>query len=250
MFKKITFLLISSIGFAQEITQKEIESIQTDRPDQTETPALTPVKMFQIETGFSYEKIDHNNSQFVIPTILWKYGVSENFELRLITEFHKNENFNSYNDGIPPVLIGCKIRISEEKGILPKTSLIGHLSLPNLAKTEYKNTYLAPEFRFAMQHTLSEKFSFSYNLGAEWDGLSAKATYLYTAALGYSITDKMGSYIELYGFAPEQQKANHNFDGGFTYLISNNFMIDASGGVGLTENAPDYFYALGFSFRI
>src|SRR5690606_23765634 len=171
MLKKITLLLISSIGFAQETTHEENEPIQTDRPDQTETPSLTPIKMFQIETGFGYEKIDDYNNQYIIPTVLWKYGISENFELRLITEFHKNENLNTYKDGIPPVLIGCKIRISKEKGILPKTSLIGHLGLPSLAKTEYKNDYLAPEFRFVMQHTLSEKFSFSYNLGAEWDGL-------------------------------------------------------------------------------
>lgn len=250
MFKKNILLLICSISFAQETTQIEIEPIQTDRPDQTETSSLTPVKMFQIETGFSYQKIDSYNSEYVVPTVLWKYGVSEIIELRLITEFHKNESFNTYNEGISPVLIGCKIRISEENGILPKISLIGHLAFPNLAKTEYKNNYLAPEFRFAIQHTLSEKFSFGYNLGAEWDGFLAKATFLYTTALGYSITDKLGSYIELYGFAPEQQTANHNFDGGFTYLITNNFMIDASGGFGITKNAPDYFYALGFSFRI
>ncbi|MBF6609373.1 MAG: transporter, partial [Flavobacterium sp.] len=35
-----------------------------------------------------------------------------------------------------------------------------------------------------------------------------------------------------------------------TYLLSNDFMLDVSGGFGLTDNAPDYFMALGFSFRI
>jgi hypothetical protein len=56
--------------------------------------------------------------------------------------------------------------------------------------------------------------------------------------------------MESFGFAPQNDKANHNFDGGFTYLINDNFMLDLSSGVGLTNNAPDYYLAFGFSFRL
>ena len=101
-----------------------------------------------------------------------------------------------------------------------------------------------------MQHTLSEKMSFSYNLGAEWDGLSSHPNFIYTIATGYSFTNKLGSYIELFGFAPQKEIANHSLDGGFTYLINNNFMLDLSSGIGITNNAPDHYVALGFSFRI
>lgn len=53
---KILFfaLFLYSTIFAQE---KEIEPIQTDRPDQTETPSLTPKGMLQVETGFSFQKM-------------------------------------------------------------------------------------------------------------------------------------------------------------------------------------------------
>jgi hypothetical protein len=67
---------------------------------------------------------------------------------------------------------------------------------------------------------------------------------------GYSITKKVGSYIELFGFAPQKNKANHNFDGGITYLINDNFMLDLSSGFGITKNAPKNYFAFGFSFRI
>jgi hypothetical protein len=60
----------------------------------------------------------------------------------------------------------------------------------------------------------------------------------------------LGSYIEFFGFTPEKDKANHSFNGGLTYLINNNFMLDLSSGIGITENAPDHYVALGFSFRI
>lgn len=238
-------LFISTTFFSQNQ-----EPIQTDRPDQTETPALVPKGMFQVETGFSIQKNDANSTTQTLPSTLWKYGINDHFELRLITEFTNEKVFDEKVSGFNPILIGCKIKIADEKGIVPKTSFIGHISLPNAASKEFKSEYFAPEFRFVMQHTLSKKVSLSYNLGAEWDGFSPEPTFIYTVATGYSITEKIGSYIELFGFAPQQQMANHNFDGGFTYLISPNFMVDASAGVGITENAPDHYWALGFSFRL
>jgi hypothetical protein len=243
--KIILILLISNLVIAQNISP-----IEADRPDQTETPALTPQGMFQIETGLSYQKNDEFTSSYTAPTILWKYGFNENFELRLITEYILDKNNDTITSGFNPILIGCKIKITDEKGIIPRTSLIGHILMPKIASSMYKTNYFAPEFRFVMQHTLSDKMSLSYNLGGEWDGFSAEPTFIYTLTTGYSITSKIGSYIELFGFAPQNSTANHNFDGGFTYLINNNFMLDLSGGVGITTNAPNYYLAFGFSFRI
>lgn len=241
----LAFLIITCIGFAQET-----EPIQTDRPDQTETPSIVPKGMLQVETGFSFQKNDEYNKTNTLPSTLWKYGVNENFELRLITEF-VSEKFNSETtSGLSPILIGCKIKIADEKGFWPKTSFIGHISLPNVASTDFKTDFYAPEFRFTMQHTLSKRMSFSYNLGAEWDGFSAEPTFIYTVTTGLSITNKLGAYAEFFGFAPQQDKANHNFDGGITYLINNNFMVDLSSGIGVTENAPEHYIAVGFSFRI
>lgn len=239
------FIFLPFASFAQDV-----EPIQADRPDQTETPFLTPIGMLQVETGFSFQKNDTNSKTNILPSILWKYGITESFELRLITELAVEKNNNSNLSGLNPILIGCKIKILEENGIFPKTSFIGHMSLPNAASKDFKSDYFAPEFRFVMQHTLSEKMSFSYNLGAEWDGFTPEPSFIYTITTGYSITNKLGSYIELFGFVPQKNKANHNLDGGLTYLINNNFMLDLSAGVGITENAPDNYLAFGFSFRI
>jgi hypothetical protein len=241
----LLFLLISTSIYSQNS-----KPIEADRPDQTETPSIVPKGMFQVETGFTFQKNDTTNTTFSLPTTLWKYGANENFELRLITEFASEKNNGENSNGLLPIYVGFKVKLSEEKGFIPKTSFIGHISLPNAATTLYKTDYFAPEFRFVMQHTLSEKFSLSYNLGAEWDGFSAEPTFIYTVTTGYSITEKMGSYIELFGFAPQNDNANHNLDGGITYLINNNFMVDLSGSYGITNNAPKHYVAFGFSFRI
>lgn len=231
------------------MASSQTTAIQADRPDQTETPSLVPKGMFQVEGGFSYQKEDAENSTLGLPSVLWKYGVNDNFELRLITELESENRRDERYFGLRPILIGCKIKICEESGIIPKTSFIGHMSIPKAASSKYKVDFFAPEFRFTMQHTLTDKFSLGYNLGSEWDGFVAEPTFIYTLTTGYAMSEKVGSYIELFGFAPQQDKPSHNFDGGITYLVNNNFMLDLSSGVGLTENAPDYYFALGFSIR-
>lgn len=246
--KKIILLFLFFIS--PFIEAQTIEPIQADRPDQTETPAIVPKGMFQVETGFTFQKNDANSKTLSLPSTLWKYGVNENFELRLITEFVTEEIGDTKSSGFTPVYIGFKVKLTEEKGIVPKTSFIAHISLPNAASTKYKTDFNAPEFRFVMQHTLSKKASLSYNLGYEWDGFTAEPTFIYTLTTGYSITEKLGSYIELFGFAPQKDTANHNFDGGLTYLINTNFMLDLSSGIGITNNAPEHYIAIGFSFRI
>lgn len=241
----ILFLFLSSLIYSQET-----KPIEADRPDQTETPSIVPKGMFQVETGFTFQKNDAFSKSLSLPSTLWKYGVNENFELRLIAEFLSEEINNEKFKGFTPICVGFKVKLTDEKGIIPKTSFIGHISLPNAASKEFKTEFFAPEFRFVMQHTLSKKMSFSYNIGAEWDGFSSEPTFIYTAATGYSLTENLGSYIELFGFIPQNQKSYHSFDGGITYLINHNFMLDLSSGIGISKNAPKNYIALGFSFRI
>lgn len=252
----IFFFFISDKVLSQESVEnppkqtEKIKPLAADRPDQTETPAIVPVGMFQMENGFIYENITAGESSVVSPTILFKYGVSENLELRLITEYTTDKIADEKISGLHPVLVGFKVNLAEEKGIIPQTSFIGHLLIPDLASKNFKADYYATEFRFTMQHTLSDKISLGYNLGAEWDGVTPQATFVYTLTSGYAFTEKFGGFIEVYGFAPQEDKPDHRFDGGMTYLISNDFMVDLSGGFGITENAPDYFLSAGFSFRL
>ena len=246
------FLLLTILfGFMKpKLFAQDISPIQTDRPDQTECPFTVPKKHFQMETGFSYEKINGDDKTFGHPSVLYKYGISENAELRLITEFTTEKTKGLHISGLQPVTVGFKVNIAKEKGILPTTSFIGHLTIPYLAIQKLKATYYAPAFRFTMQHTLSKKLSLGYNLGAEWDGETALPTFIYTLTTGYSVSDKVGAYIELYGFAPQKSKADHRFDCGLNYLLRTNILLDVSGGIGLTDNAPDYYFAIGFSFRL
>ncbi len=249
MTKHFIALIFYFVATQNNLFGQNLPPIQLDRPDQTECPFITPAKFIQIENGFAVENFHENQKAYSYPSTLWKYGVNDKLELRLITEFVSEKVNGIINTGILPITLGFKASLFEGKGFIPKTSFIGHITTSKIGSEKFQTKYIAPSFRFTMQHTLTKKISLAYNLGAEWNGETPEQIYLYTLTTGLSLTEKIGCYAELYGYLPNDKTANHRFDCGITYLINNNFMTDISGGFGLTENAPKNYISLGLSYR-
>ena len=258
---KITLLSIvfafTFSAFAQE-TENSPGTLITDRPDATESPNTVPVGYIQVETGALFESFKTGNAKFedfTLNTTLVRIGLLDNLELRLGWDFVESSlklNGSKIDDvmsGFSPLLFGAKINIANEKGAFPEIGLIGHLFLPFTAGTDYKPETTGVDFRFAFAHTLSENSSLSYNIGAQWGDDSPEAAYVYTIAYGLGITDKLGAYAELYGDLPENHSANHFWDAGLTYLISDSVQLDATVGSSITDG-QDILLSGGVSFRI
>lgn len=244
--KILSFIFIVSCP----IYSQNLDPIEADRPDQTETPAIVPEGMLQVEAGFTYQKNDNHNLTVNLPSTLWKYGINKKLELRLITEYVYEKIQNESTNDLTPLFVGFKLKLLDESGLVPKTSFIAQICLPKIASPNYKNEYIVPEFRFTMQYSLSKKLNLGSNLGMEWDEFSTVPVYIYTLTTGYSITQKTGCYIETFGCLSQNTKSNQNIDGGITYLLNNNFMLDCSSSFGITDLAPIYYFAIGLSFRI
>ncbi|MBU3713845.1 MAG: transporter, partial [Ferruginibacter sp.] len=171
-------IMTIQFGFAQ------LPPIQLDRPDQTECPFIVPEGYIQAENGFTYETVNDSVNTLVYPSTLWKYGLNKNAELRIITELNRKNDGKEMASGLIPITIGFKAKICEEKGIIPLTSFIGHLTSSHWGSKKFHADFFAPSFRFVMQHTLNSKASLSYNLGARWDGFTPRETYIYTLTTG------------------------------------------------------------------
>jgi hypothetical protein len=255
--KKSLLLSIIAFNVTAAVAQNTKPEIITDRPDQTESPSLVPRGGVQVELGAAIESDKVENVKFTnytYATALIKYGINENFELRLINEYlgsktKLNESKPTLTNGISPLALGVKIKIAEEKGFWPQTSFIGHINLKT-GSSNFAPHYTAADFRFTFAHTLSDRFSLSYNLGAEWNGETPDAAFLYTLSVGYVITPRLGAFIESYSFFPEGYKGDHRIDAGLTFKFSPLVQWDVSGGIGLNEIAPDSFISTGISFRL
>lgn len=230
--------------------KKDYGTLVTDRPDQTESSSLVPNRFLQVETGALFETLDDVDATTYNTTLL-RYGLLGNLELRFGFDYTSIKvESRTIASRFSPVALGVKIGITEEKGLLPEIAFLGHVNLSFLASRDFEAQNTGVDFRFSFAHTLSDKSSLGYNLGMAWDGDTTEPVYVYTIAYGYSISDKIGTFIELYGDLPEESSAMHKWDGGFTYLIGENIQLDISGGMGISNDTQDLFLSAGISFRI
>lgn len=269
----VSFVLIGSITNAQKIDQK-IEDIVTDRPDQTESPVTLPKGFIQVELGGTFEGdrmtlvpngpniVKRKIESISAPSVLLRYGISNNVELRLggefISEKHKLEQTTilpggtseNTESGLAPITLGTKIKMFEEDCARPEMAFLFSLGIPFDTDGPFQSKYVSSEFRLAAAHTLSERFSLSYNLGGTWDGNLPDRTGIYTLAFGAGLTSRLSAFAEIYGFLTQGETPDHRLDGGFTYLFAKNVQADLSGGIGITEKSPDFFVGAGVSFRL
>jgi hypothetical protein len=259
--KRIIPLLILGALFslnskAQEVSQQQ--ELVTDRPDATEAPTVVPVGSLQVETGGLYTSFKQDGlqtEQFTYNTSLLRFGVLERLEMRVgwnlesIHQTLRNNTISKSDIGLSPLLLGVKVAIAEEKGWKPEIGLIGHVFLPFTANKDTRPETTGTDFRFAFNHTLSDRSGIAYNLGAQFFEDVPGAAYVYTFAYGYSFTDRFAVYGELYGDLPENFSANHFWDAGVTYLVSPLMQLDATIGQSITEG-QDILVSVGLSFRI
>ncbi|HAY88227.1 MAG TPA: hypothetical protein DCY51_02150 [Bacteroidetes bacterium] len=260
--------------------------IETDRPDFTESPNVVPKGALQIETGFILEndkvemtgkfpgtgKWEEKRQNITMNTTLFRFGLTDRIELRLNTAFNSN-SLNEYNvlesgpwlpanfqpadsffdpvSGFSTSFIGFKTNLfkSEKMSI----GFLGHLYIPELASGDFaklSGQKVAPEFLIPLTYDITDRFGIAVQYGLSWDGLTPNPTTSYTLALGYGITDKLSFYVEPYGFLTNNGDELHLINGGFTYLINDDFQVDLTGGFGLNEAAPDNFINCGASFLL
>jgi hypothetical protein len=257
-FRLLTIALMLSMAMLAQ------EDLITDRPDQTESANTVPRGSIQIETGFVYETNKDDNldlTNVVNNTTLFRFGLLDNFELRLGLENYSSElkikslDLNTEQHGFSPLYTGFKIAIANEDDQGFDLALIGGLNLPLALRKETKEfVYTGADFRFALAHSINEQIGLGYNLGASWDGSSSFPVYFYSAVLGISLIEEAGFFAEVYGEIADNDKQSESntamADAGFTYLLMPNLQLDLSGGVGLNEEALDSFISFGVSLRL
>jgi hypothetical protein len=239
--KTYTLLLFFAIGTLSA------QKIITDRPDQTESSSTIPIKSLQIEAGALFQRSSGIQAN-AYPSVLWRYGVTENFELRLLTQFETNKILNSSlkSNGISDLQIGTKIQIFKREKVNTEIAFLSHLIIPT-AKKELTNNTVGVINKLSISHAISEKIGLGYNVGYDYFG-AGRGNLTYSVALGFSLSNKVGFYIEPYGEFTEFKDHLASFDTGFTYLLKDNLQLDISYGTGLNYNMN--YFSTGFSWNI
>ena len=239
----------------------------TDRPDQTESAYTVPRGLFQIEGGFSYGRGTEDGSDRVFqafPEALLRFGVTDRFELRLglpgleVIETDATTG-QSRERGVVDATAGFKTVIADERGAVPQTAFLGTLFFPT-GDDGFSSERVDPAFRFLFSNVLNESVSIGYNVGMLWltepdadNDLDAGSFFDWTVSAGFSATERLGAFVELFGLTRVGGNAGarpiNAVDAGVTYLLTPRLQLDASAAIGLSSTAPDWSAGIGASYR-
>jgi hypothetical protein len=242
----------------------------TDRPGFADTTAVMPRGHVQLELGYTFtsdnENTDTSWDHSVAQSNL-RIGVLDNLEFRTLwsgfsmteSEFDtesartgRRYRANDHDDGAGDMTFGLRTQLLKNDGWVPDLSLLVNLSAP-VGTSSKTSGDVVPDVRLAYGWALTDKLRL-YGVGIAAANVSDGDRFFQasgSAGLSYALTDRLGAFIEYYGIFPagKDEDCAHNADGGFSFLITDNCQLDFSAGIGLNEQAPDYFVGMGISFR-
>ena len=242
----------------------EAPPLVTDRPDVTESSEVVPPGLVQVEMGYSFLRFKDAHEKldlWAFPGTLVRVGLHERVELRLEWAGYLDESLDlgsstSEDSGWGNTALGVKIKLREEKDAAPQLALLVDAVVPSGSKS-FRAERVDPAIRLAGSHTLSDRLGLGYNLGLgaltieEASGdLDTLGLGRYSLALGIGLSERWGTFIEVFGFMPTAGGPAHSLDSGLTYLISRTVQLDLSGGLGLNDRAEDWFVGAGISIRL
>ena len=220
----------------------------TDRPDQTESSSTVGRGNFQVESGFliGFEGEGQYSTRYILaPTTLLRYGITAGIELRMVNQFVSTKYQEQIFQEIGDLEVGTKIQLLKMKGTGPEIAFLTNLIIPT-GTAEPLDEEFGTVNKLAVSYELSEDIGLGYNIGYNYFG-AGNGDLTYSVAMGISVNDKVGLYIEPYGEFSGLEDFILNFDTGFTYLVNDNLQFDFSFGSGLTHRMN--YVSVGVSWR-
>ena len=249
----ILFLFIYPTNKAQT---KDLTPFISDRPGTGTPPDVVTENTFEVEEGIQYENVTDGimrNQNILFSSVLLRYGLTENAELRIQTDYAYNKNDSLISTvvyGFNPITIGTKIKLLEQPGVVPNFSLLFNLTLPFIGKDEFRPDNTAPSFYLLMANDISESINLCYNYGMIWDGSSSVPIHFYAICLGVNLNDELSTFIESYGFINKTAKPDFYLDAGLAYLVTDHLQVDLTAAGYLNSYKDYYLFNIGFAWEI
>jgi len=231
----------------------------TDRPDFTEASSTVGRGVAQLEIGYTYT-FDNGGpatKSHSYPEPLLRYGIFVDWlELRIAKNFANEEIGAIENSGAEDLYLGFKIALTPQEHILPEMAIIPQATVPTGTDAFTADEVLPGLnwiYSWELNDCISTAGSTQFNRAVDEVTSRAYTEWAQSWTVAYSLTEKLGAYTEWFAFFPhsaDTASTEHYFNGGFTYLISNNIQWDIRAGTGLNSAADDYFVGTGLSIRL
>ena len=231
--------------------QEEDFSFPTDRPGNVWGTEVLPFHKISWENGFSLERGTEGERTLALPSTIVRYGIFENVELRVSTDFLLLEEppYQTKLMGISPLTLGTKIHCYDGNGIIPSVGVLAQVQSPHVGSADFLPDHLAPAMYLIFENDINDWFAICYNVGSEWDGVTATPTTFLGLNLGFCITDDLGTYVETFNYLhPDGNQ--YLTEIGFTYTPMPRLQLDIEADFDV-QQIKDYFrVGCGIAWRI
>ncbi len=229
----------------------------TDRPDFTESSETVARGLVQLESGVTYTR-DGDTRATSFGEALVRVGLAPRAELRVgLNSYAVERSAGTTLRGLEDASLGAKVKLlkgGETGSAKPAVALVVNSSLPTGASA-FRASKPQPEVKLAGAWTFSDRLSFSSNVNYAWvrNRSESYGEPSASASFGIGVTERVGSYLEYYGFYPRLDGAerSHFANGGVTFSINDGMQLDARVGSQVNRKAegPSYFFGVGVARR-
>lgn len=255
--KWLFLLLVPALAHADDI--------QTDRPDFVESSNTVGKGVLQIETSVSAsrDKTDSIKVRELATPTLFRYGVSDNWEVRLETDGRMHQTVHDHSSsgtvrdsGYADYSLGLKWhqQDGDDKTMSPSVGWLFHLDMPG-GSGEFRSHKVRPSVRGVAEWDLADDYSLGVMGGVTY-GVNDNDDRYWAPILGVvagkSFTEKLRGFVELAAEEIRRDKDGGSqiaLDTGVAYLVSDDVQVDAILSRGLNEFTADYAVGFGLSMR-
>lgn len=256
LFRRMGGPLLLWIFLGGGATAQTAEPLVTDRPDFTESAQTVPARRFQLEGGWTTTRMGRDRDD-TFGELLLRAGLGKRAELRVgLNSYGIEHTSEGATSGFDDATLGVKIRLASAPSTpnlrRPDVCLIAATSLPT-GGANRRDSHLQPEVKLCLGWELSPCAGLSANLNYAVPHEQGHSFSQFAApvSLGYTLTERVGSFLEVFGFAPGGLDGpnRHFANGGLTYLVNGDLQLDIRAGTGVNGAANDYFAGAGVSRR-
>lgn len=244
-----------------------MREMDTDRPDQTESPYTVDAGHFQVEMDFVSAVFDRDRSgDGNLRTRSW--GTSVNLKAGLLNNVDIQFVFDPYvhvqsddlvadtkvtASGFADFQTRLKINLWGNDGGKTALGIMPFVKWPlpasDLRNGQTEGGVIVPltvELPAAWEATFMTEYDFVSNDTAGYD-----TEFVNSVSVNHDIVGQLSGYVEFFSVvssAPDS-KWQGQADVGVTYGLNDNTQFDAGCNFGVTKSAPDFNPFVGFSFR-
>lgn len=255
---------------ADESRDPWAERMETDRHDYTQSARTVGRGVSQLEMGYTYYYEDTGEDieqSHVTPEMMLRLGLTQDIELRIMWNYVwrtiASEEETANDDGAEDLRWGFKLRATEQRGLVPDSSVKISFTAPSGAtpwttdRVEFGTLYIY-EWRLAERWTLAGSSGLATQALADFALLPEEPAsdrfiiWIQSVALGFEITEKNTAYAEWFGefsHALSDELSISIFNVGIDHYFTDDFVVDLRAGVGLNDESDNFFAGVGGGLR-